>query len=130
MERRSEKPRTGHLTKGKLKHLTNLAFAFPVRNLQASSLGPTVNMTASHPRVNETSTSDFHQTVLPRMATIDARNGPIAQISDRGTRALVVVKEGTDANTGRTKLEGMKIDNEFSDLKKGNNYPYFEKGNN
>ena len=64
------------------------------------------------------------------MATIDARNGPIAQISDRGTRALVVAKEGTDANTGRTKLEGMKIDNEFSDLKKGNNYPYFEKGNN
>ena len=87
-------------------------------------------MAASHPRVNETSTSDFHQTVLPRMATIDARNGPIAQISDRGTRALVVVKEGTNANTGRTKLEGMKIDNEFSDLKKGNNYPYFEKGNN
>ena len=64
------------------------------------------------------------------MATIDARNGPIAQISDRGTRALVVVKEDTNANTGRTKLEGMKIDNEFSDLKKGNNYPYFEKGNN
>ena len=82
---------------------------------------------------------DFHRTVLPRTATIDAHIGPVAQISDRGTRALVVVKEGTDANTARTpnteaKVEGMKIDNEFSDLsnhyniqefefEKGNNYP-------
>ena len=54
-------------------------------------------------------------------ATIDARNGPVAQMSDRGTRALVVVKERTGANTTRTpdsenKVEGMKIDNEFSDL--------------
>ena len=73
------------------------------------------------------------------MATINARNGPVAQMSDRGTRALVLVKEGTGANTARTpdaetKVEGMKIDNEFSDLsndytihefefKKGNNYP-------
>ena len=139
MERRSNKPRTGHLPKRKLKHLTKLPFAFPVRNHQAISSGSTVNITASHPRVNETSTSDFHRTVLPRTATIDARIGPIAQISDRGTRALVVVKEGTDANTARTpktetKVEGMKIDNEFSDLsnhyniqefefEKGNNYP-------
>ena len=56
-----------------------------------------------------------------------------------GERALVVVKEGTGANTAQTpdtetKIEGMKIDNEFSDLsndytiqefelEKGNNYP-------
>ena len=60
-------------------------------------------------------------------------------MSDLGTRVLVVVKEGTGANTARTpdtetKVEGMKIDNEFSDLsnaytiqefefEKGNNYP-------
>ena len=60
-------------------------------------------------------------------------------MSDRGTRALVVAKEGTGASTARTpdtetKVEGMKIDNEFSDLsidytiqkfefEKGNNYP-------
>ena len=42
-------------------------------------------------------------------------------MSDLGTRVLVVVKEGTGANTARTpdtetKVEGMKIDNEFSDL--------------
>ena len=45
----------------------------------------------------------------------------VAPMSDRGTRALVVAKEGTGANTARTpdtetKVEGMKIDNEFSDL--------------
>ena len=58
-------------------------------------------------------------------------------MSDRGTRASVVVKEGTGANTARTpdtetKVEGMKIDNEFSDL--SNDYTIqefeFEKGNN
>ena len=94
-----------------------------------------VNLTASHPRVNEISTLDFHQTVLPRTATTDARNGPVAQMSDRGTRASVAVKEGTGANTARTpdtetKVEGMKIDNEFSDL--SNDYTIqkfeFEKG--
>ena len=56
-------------------------------------------------------------------------------MSDRGTSALVVVKEGTGANTARTpdtetKVEGMKIDNEFSDL--SNDYTIqkfeFEKG--
>ena len=55
------------------------------------------------------------------MATIDAPNGSVAQISDRGTRASVVVKEDTGANTARTpgketKVESMKIDNEYSDL--------------
>ena len=60
-------------------------------------------------------------------------------MSDCGTRALVVMKEGTGANTVQTpdtetKVEGVKIDNEFSDLsndhtiqefefEKGNNYP-------
>ena len=66
---------------------------------------------------------------------MDARNDPVAQMSDWGTRALVVVKEGTGANTARTsdtenKVEGMKIDNEFSDLR--NDYTIqefeFEKG--
>ena len=70
----------------------------------------------------------------------------VAPKSDRGTRALVVVKEGTYPNTtptpdtsGRgttpdTKAEGMKFDIEFSDLsmvytiqefelEKVNNYP-------
>ena len=42
-------------------------------------------------------------------------------MSDRGIRALVVVKEGTGTNTAwtpdtETKVEGMKIDNELSDL--------------
>ena len=89
-----------------------------------------VNITTSHTRINETSTSDFHQTILNRTATSDARNGPVA---------WVVAKEGTGANTARTpdteiKVESMKIDNEFSDLsnddtiqefefEKGNNYP-------
>ena len=98
-----------------------------------------MNITVSHPPVNEILNSDFHRTVLPRTATIDARNSPAAQMSDRGTRTLVVVKEGTGTNTARTldtetKVEGMKIDNEFSDLsndytiqefelEKGNNYP-------
>ena len=66
-----------------------------------------------------------------------------SSMSGRGTRALVVVKDGTGANTAQTtdtetKVEGMKIDNEFSDLsndytiqefefEKGNNYPS-EKG--
>ena len=58
-------------------------------------------------------------------------------MSDRGTRALVVAKEGTSANTARipdteTEVEGMKIDNAFSDL--SNDYTIqefeFEKGNN
>ena len=140
MERRSDKPRTGHLPKGKAKNLTSLTFAFPGRNHQGSSFGSTVNITASHPRVNKTSTSDFHQTILHRTATFDARNGPVSKrlpMSDRGTRALVVAKEGTGANTARTpdtetKVEGMKIDNEFSDL--SNDYTIqefeFEKGNN
>ena len=73
------------------------------------------------------------------MATFDASNGPVASTSDRWTRALVVAKEGTGANTARnpdteTKLEGMKINNQLSDLsedyniqelelEKGNNYP-------
>ena len=98
-----------------------------------------MNITASHPRVSETSTSDFRRTILPSTAFIDARNGPVAQMSDCGTRALVVMKEGTGANTVQTpdtetKVEGVKIDNEFSDLsndhtiqefefEKGNNYP-------
>ena len=137
MERRSDKPRTGHLPKRKLKHRTNLPFEFSVRNHQLSSFGSMVKIMAAHPTVNQTSTSDFHQTTLPRMATMDARNDPVVQMSDRGTRALVMVKEGTGANTTRTpdtetKLEGMKIDYEFSDL--SNDYIIheldFEKGNN
>ena len=50
--------RTGHLLKGKLKHLTNLPFGFPVRNHQASSFGSTVNIMVSHPRVYETSDTE------------------------------------------------------------------------
>ena len=57
-------------------------------------------------------------------------------MSDWGTRALFVAKEGTGANTAwspdtETKVKGMKIDNEFSDdytiqefeFEKGNSYP-------
>ena len=69
-------------------------------------------------------------------AIFDARNSPVVPISDRGTRALVVAKEGTGANTAQTpdtetKVDGMKIDNEFSDI--SNDYTIqefeFEKGN-
>ena len=45
-ESRSDKPRTGHLPKGKLKHLKDLPFAFSVTNYQASSFGSTVNIMA------------------------------------------------------------------------------------
>ena len=117
------------LPKGKLKHVTNLPFAFPVRNHQASSFRLTVNITASHPRVHETSTSYFYWTILPRTGTIDARNGPIPQMSDRRIRALVVMKEGTGANTTRTsdtETKSMKIDNEFSDLSNGYTIQEFE----
>ena len=38
IERRSEKPRTGHLPNTKVKNLTNLPFTFPVRNHQTSNL--------------------------------------------------------------------------------------------
>ena len=46
-------------------------------------------------------------------------------------RALVLVKEGTGANTAQnpdieTKVEGMKIDNEFSDLSEDQNIQKFE----
>ena len=50
--------RTGYLPKGKLKHLTNLPFAFPVRNHQASSFRSTVNIMVSHTRVYETSDTE------------------------------------------------------------------------
>ena len=45
--------------------------------------------------------------------------------------ALVVAKEGTGANTAQnpdteTKVEGMKIDNEFSDLSEDYNIQEFE----
>ena len=70
-----------------------------------------MNITASHLRVNKTSTSDFNQTILHRTATFDAHNVPVVPMSDRGTRALVVAKEGTGANTAGTpdtepKVEG------------------------
>ena len=94
-----------------------------------------VNITASQPRVNETSTSDFHRTISPRATTFDTSNGPVAPMSDRGIRALVVTKEGSSANTARapdteTKAEGMKIDNDSTkdytiqefQLGKDNNY--------
>ena len=52
-------------------------------------------------------------------------------MSDRGTRALVVATEGTGANIAQTpdtetKVEGMKIDNEFSDLSNGYTLQEFE----
>ena len=115
--RRSDKPRAGHLLNRKVKNLTILPFAFPVRNHQASSFKLTVNITASHPRVNKTSTdfhrtvlhtrvnktsTDFHRTVLHRTATFDAHNGSVAPMSDRRTCALIEVKENTGANTART----------------------------
>ena len=50
-------------------------------------------------------------------------------MSDRRIRALVVVKEGTGANTTRTsdtETKSMKIDNEFSDLSNGYTIQEFE----
>ena len=71
------------------------------------------------------------------MATFDAHNGPVVPMSDRGTRALDVAKKGTGGNSARTpdtetKVEGMKIDNEFSDLSNDCTIQEFEfeKGNN
>ena len=139
MEIRSDKPRTGNLPKEKLKHLTSLPSAFPVRNHQASSFGSTVNITALHPRVTKPQPQISIEQLYPGRLwpSNDSRKGPVAQISDRGTRALVVVKEGTGVNTARTpdtetNVEGMKIDNGFSDL--SNDYTIqefeFEKGNN
>ena len=58
------------------------------------------------PRVNKTSTSDFQQTILHRTTTFDERNGPVVPMSDRGTRALVVAKEGTGANTAQSSKTG------------------------
>ena len=80
-----------------------------------------MNITVSHPGVNEISNSDFHRTVLPRVATFDVRNGPVAPTSDPGTCGLVVAKKGTGANTTwspatETKVEGVEIDSEFSHL--------------
>ena len=59
-KKRLHKPRTGHLPNRKVKSLTILPLAFPVRDQQASSFGSTINITTSHPRLNETSTSDSH----------------------------------------------------------------------
>ena len=36
---------------------------------------------------------------MHRTATSDVRNGPVAQMSDRETRALFVVKKGIGTNT-------------------------------
>ena len=80
----SDKPKTGNLPKEKLKHLTNLPFPFPVRNHQGNSFELMVSITTSHPRVNKTSASDFHRAVLPRTTTINARDGPVAQMPDQG----------------------------------------------
>ena len=44
------------------------------------------------------------------MATIDAHNGPVAQMSNRGTRALVVVKKGTSANTAELQTTETKVE--------------------
>ena len=73
------------LTKQKSKKSNKGTFCF-------CSFGSTVNITTSHLRVSETSTSDFHQTTSPRTATFDECNGPVAPISDRGTRVLVAAK--------------------------------------
>ena len=125
------------LSKRKTKKSNTFTFRVPSQKPSASSFGSTVNITDSHKRVNEISISDFHRIILHRTGTSDVRNGPVAQMSDQETRALVVVKEGTGANTAQTpdtetKVEGMKIDNEFSDL--SNDYTIqefeFEKGNN
>ena len=88
-ERRLDKSRTGHLPNGKVKSLTNLPLTLPVRDNQASSFGSTVNIIASHLRVNETSTSDFYRISLPSMATSSMAtsgvcNGAVAPILGRG----------------------------------------------
>ena len=110
MEKRLDKSTTGHLPNRKVKSLTNLHFAFPVRDQQARSFGSTINLAALQPRINETLTSDFHQTTSPRTATFDVRNGPVTSMSDRGTGALVVAKEGTVANTVRTTDTETKVE--------------------
>ena len=107
MERRSDKPRTGHLPNRKVKNITNLPFAFPVRNHQASSFGLTVNITDLHPRINETST-DFHRKNLPRTASFDAHNGSVAPMSDRGTRVNTAQTPDTETNVKDAIRQGLQ----------------------
>ena len=109
------------LTKRKTETSTKLTLGVSNQKPSCQWFQITLNITASHHPVNETSTLDFHLTILPRTATFDLHNGPVAQMLDRGTRALVVAKEKTSINTARTpdtetKVEGIKIDNELSDL--------------
>ena len=73
---------------------------------------PAVHQASSHPQINVTSASDFRQTVSPRTATFHARNGPVAPVSDQGTRPSVVAKEGTGGNTAPTPDTESKVDNE------------------
>ena len=79
----------------------------------------------------------FPSNNFTQTASFDAHNDQVAPMSDRETRALVVAKESTGANIARTsdtesKVEGMKIDNEFSDLSNDYTIQEFEceKGNN
>ena len=57
---------------------------------------------------------------MPRTATYDLCSGPVAPVSDTGTRDLVLAKEGTGGNTAltpgtETKVEGMTINNETAE---------------
>ena len=79
----------------------------------------------------------FPSNNFTQTATFDVRNDQVAPMSDRETRALVVAKESTGSNIARTsdtetKVEGMKIDNEFSDLSNDYTIQEFEceRGNN
>ena len=56
------------------------------------------------------------------MTTFEACNGTVVPMLDWWTRDLVVIKDGTGPNTvptpdTKTKVEGMKIDNNLSDLR-------------
>ena len=66
-----------------------------------------MNITALHPRISETST-DFHRTILPRTATFDAHNGPVAPMSDRGTRGNTAQTPDTETNIKDAIRQGLQ----------------------
>ena len=102
----------------KVKSLTNLPFAFPVRDHQASCFRSMANIMVSHLWINKTSTSDFHQITSPRTITFDVCNDPVAPIPSQRAGASVVAKEGTGVNTHPTPDTETTVENAIRQKKK------------
>ena len=115
------KPRTGNAENEEVKNLNKPTVCFP--NQRPS--GQHFLIDSEQNGFTSPNQRNFNFRFPPNSFVQDGRfwrcNGPVDSISDRGTSALVVAKEGTGANTKpisdtETKVEGMKIDNEFCDL--------------